>query len=149
MHLRHPLGRRTQERQRGSISPLMIGFCLVLLMLALGTYGVSKAFLYQRDLANAADGAALYAADAIDTGAIYAGGQRRLSPARVQAAVAQYLANQPHTIHVSGYDSSVTGADRLTARVTLHASMPVPFVDQLFSSASIPISATASARGLG
>lgn len=138
-----------RKRQRGSISPLMIGFCVVLLMLALGTFGVSKAFLYQRELANDADGAALYAADAIDTGAIYAGGGRRLDPALVQQAVSRYMANRPAgAIPITSAVGVVTGADNLTAQVTVRASMPVPFVNSLFPS-HVPISATASARGLG
>lgn len=60
--------------QDGQVAPLVIGMALVVLAVAGVATDVTHAFLLRRSLQNAADGAALEGAGAIDTGAYYASG---------------------------------------------------------------------------
>jgi Flp pilus assembly protein TadG len=82
--------------ERGSITPLVIGFGTVILLLIVVVIDASKAFLYQRALHAVADGAALAATNGIDTSAIYEGGivdnRVILSRALAQEKVSEYMA---------------------------------------------------------
>jgi uncharacterized membrane protein len=62
------------RRDEGSLTLLIIGYTLIAAVLIVVGIDVSKVFLAQRALSSAADAAALAGAQAVDRGAIYAGG---------------------------------------------------------------------------
>ena len=95
---------RRAEGEGGQALVLLIGLVvLVLLVLALG-WDTSYWFLGHRALANLADGAAVAAANDVDTRSWYLSGGRgvRVAQERARATVVGYLAG-------SGADSGVSG----------------------------------------
>ena len=104
-------GQRGPERgggglggERGQALVLLVGLVvLVLMVLALG-WDTSNWFLGHRALANLADGAAVAAANDVDTGTWYRSGGRsvRVAQERARATVVAYLAG-------SAGDSGVAG----------------------------------------
>jgi hypothetical protein len=98
--------------ESGQALVLLVGLVvLVLMVLALG-WDTSNWFLGHRALANLADGAAVAAANDVDTGAWYASGGRRVRVAqrRARATVAAYLAG-------SAGDSGVAGVELRSVQV--------------------------------
>lgn len=91
---------------------MTIGFFAVLGLLVAIVINVSGAYLERRELDNLADGAALAAADGLDTAAFYTGGEVTVDPAQAQRLVAQY---------VSGSDARIvsvtTTEDRIVVRL--------------------------------
>jgi hypothetical protein len=95
---------RTVEKEEGQALVLLIGLVvLVLMVLALG-WDTSNWFLGHRALGNLADGAAVAAANDVDTRAWYMSGGRSVQVAqeRARATVTAYLAG-------SAGDSGVRG----------------------------------------
>jgi Flp pilus assembly protein TadG len=64
----------SDDREEGSILILAIGFLVIAMLLVWAVLDASAVFLDRRDLADAADGAALDAAQEVDLDAIYAHG---------------------------------------------------------------------------
>jgi Putative Flp pilus-assembly TadE/G-like len=96
--------RRRDEAEDGQVLVLLVGLVvLVLMVLALG-WDASNWFLGHRALANLADGAAVAAANDVDTRTWYVSGGRsvRVAQERARATVVAYLAE-------SGGDSGVSG----------------------------------------
>ena len=88
----------------GQVLVLLIGLVvLVLMVLALG-WDTSNWFLGHRALANLADGAAVAAANDVDTGTWYRSGGRsvRVAEERARATVVAYLAGSAGDSGVSG-----------------------------------------------
>jgi uncharacterized membrane protein len=86
----------------GSTIPLVLGFFLIGLLMVAGAVLASDAYTEQRDLQSICDGAALAAANAVDSGA--ARTQRldeALPLAGVQRAVESYLTRDPDRAGVS------------------------------------------------
>lgn len=119
--------------QRGSVTPLIIGFAFVLLMTIAVVVDASAAFLRRQDLATLAEGAALQGADLGAEGEeVYSGGlgdePLRLTQASASAAVRAYLSS------VGAYDAhpglsvgvSVVGT-RVEVRLTASADFPLTF----------------------
>src|SRR5450759_2943831 len=102
--LRSALGRRTvdpAQRERGQISLLIIGFTVIALMLIIGGVDVTAVQLARPRMLDAADGAALDASDALDSGAAYSGGLRsavEISDASVRQGASPDVAVEPRTI---------------------------------------------------
>ena len=83
---------------------MIIGFALILGLLVTVVVAASRVFLFQRELSAMADGAALSAADGIDTSAIYAGnGVVRLDQVAATNLARSYLSD-------SGAGGQVPGA---------------------------------------
>lgn len=81
---------------RGSVTPLILGFFLIGLLVVAGAVLASDAFTKQRDLQSVCDGAAIAAANALDTGAARTQTLSGAVPlAGVQQASAAYLARDP------------------------------------------------------
>lgn len=78
------MSRRPPRADRGSVTPLVIGMVLCLLLLGCGVTAAGSAFLGQQRLRHLCDGAATVAAD---TGAVTG-----MSETGAAAAAAQYLA---------------------------------------------------------
>jgi uncharacterized membrane protein len=60
-------------RERGQLTPLLIGFVAIVLLAVVVVANASKAFLHRRSLASWADGAAIVAAQELAESAIYSG----------------------------------------------------------------------------
>ena len=130
---RQPDGRRTvagpAREEGGQALVLLIGLVvLVLMVLALG-WDTSNWFLGHRALANLADGAAVAAANDVDTRTWYASGGRSVLVAeeRARATVTAYLAGSAGDSGVAGVRLrsvevvSQQGGPEVTVRVTAPA----------------------------
>ena len=117
---------------RGQISILILGMSVIVLMLILGALGVTAAQIARIHLMDAADGAALDAADALATDTAYRHGVTdtvRVSDASVRQEAGHYLRRQPMPHGVTSWSLGPgTGSpDGRTAVVRLsgHAQIPV------------------------
>lgn len=124
--------RLVQEPERGQVSVLILGMCVIVLMLVLGGLGVTAAQIARIHLMDAADGAALDAADALARDAAYRQGVTdavRVSDASVRQEAGEYLRRQPLPEGVTSWSLGAgTGSpDGRTAvvRLTGHAQIPV------------------------
>lgn len=93
----------------GSTIPLVLGFFLIGLLVVAGAVLASDAYTEQRDLQSICDGAALAAANAVDSRAARTEKLDEALPlAGVQQAVERYLARDPGRSQVS-IRATVTG----------------------------------------
>lgn len=110
--------KRLRRGDDGTVLVLVLGFTMVLVLMVGVVVNVSAAVLARRAVASAADGAAVAAAQALDTEQLYANGlageRLPLSPAGAQQRVAAYgaqvAATQPGlrlTVTVAGGTASV------------------------------------------
>lgn len=84
-----------QGGDRGSVTPLVLGMVVCLLLLGAGVTAATSAFLDRQRLQNACDGAAAAAADAAEAGYYGTGGATRAG--RAGAAARDYLrVRSPH-----------------------------------------------------
>lgn len=121
MRLRGAVG----SDEAGQITVLTIGFLLILGLLVGVVVNASGAFLERQRLSSLADGAALAAADGLDSAAFYTGGEIRLDPAEAQRLAAAHLAasgEPPARIDVRLEGLTVTV--RLERRVGLALTPP-------------------------
>jgi len=102
-----PRPRRTRRRidlraEDGSVAPLILGFFLIGLLVVAGGVLASDAYTKQRELQSICDGAALAAANALDSRAARTEQLVGALPlAGVQQASQRYLARDPDRIGVS------------------------------------------------
>jgi uncharacterized membrane protein len=137
------------RRQRGAISPMIIGFALILGLLVTVVVAASRVFLFQRELSAMADGAALSAADGIDTGAIYSGnGQVRLDQVAATKLAGNYLSDSGAGGKFPGLATRVAIVAPTRVQVKLSAGCSIPLVSSVVRSATLPVSATAEAQSL-
>ncbi|WP_340540435.1 pilus assembly protein TadG-related protein [Nocardioides sp. GXZ039] len=119
--------------ERGSISPLIVGFAVILLLGVAMVVDVSQAFLQRQSLATLAEGAALRAADLAAEGEeVYSGGfgtdPLQLTPGRARAAVRGYLADVGAYSEHPGLRYSVTvSGDRVEVSITARVELPLTF----------------------
>ena len=141
-------------RERGQISVLILGMCTIVLMLILGGLGVTAAQISRIHLMDAADGAALDAADALARDAAYREGVPdtvRVSDATVRKEAADYLSGQPLPKGVSSWSLAAGSGtpDGRTAVVRLqgHAQIPVigPVLDAFSGGVTITVESRARA----
>ncbi|MGH3744653.1 MAG: pilus assembly protein TadG-related protein [Mycobacteriales bacterium] len=117
-------------RDGGTILILTLGFLLIAMSLAFAVVDASAVFLDRRDLAAAADGAALAAVQDIDVAAVYAHGAHGdlpLDAAGVDRAVrrfatANYPADRFPGWHFAG---EVSGPDTVVVHATRVVHLPV------------------------
>lgn len=125
----------------GHLLLLVAFFGVVLVVLAAVVVDASAAFLARRELASAADGAALAAAQHVDLDAYYAGNQEGddLPLADAQDTIAAYVPSGDTivTVDLSGDGTSIT--------VTLSRHVPLPFSPPGYGN-GIDVQATATAR---
>jgi hypothetical protein len=114
--------------ERGTATLMIIGFALVLAMMAAVLTDASAAYLQRQGLDTLADGAALTAADAGASGQeAYAGGldaDLRLDPATARAAVADYLRRVGAFTRYPGLTAAVS-VDSATQRVIVVVRAPI------------------------
>ncbi len=135
----------------GQLLVLILGFAVVAGLLVTVVTNASRVFLYQRALSSAADGAALAAAQSVDTAAIYRGGADEtlpLDPAAVDAAVSSYLGDAGVAERLPGLAVATTATDgSTTVTVTLTARLELAFLNAVSDqwAGGVPLSATARA----
>ncbi|MCE1178491.1 MAG: hypothetical protein LWW86_05600 [Micrococcales bacterium] len=134
----------------GQIGLLLLGLTTVAITLILVTAAITSAHLTRMRLLDAADGAALDAADSLDT-SIYAGGLREavaLSDGSVAEAASNYLAARPVPPSMLAWEVAPgTGSpDGQTAVVRITGTAEVPFVGSLLEAAGTTVTITVESR---
>lgn len=112
---------RPRAADRGSVTPLVIGMVLCLLLLCAGVTAATSAFLAHQRLQNACDGAAAAAADAVGIG---------LSPDAAADAAATSVAARAAEDYLRVRSPEVSAAAQAsggTVRLTCRASADVTF----------------------
>ncbi len=119
------------SRDSGQVTLLVLGFTLVAAMLIVGTVAVTSVQLSRMRLLDAADGAALDAADSLDASA-YKGGLGRSVPVSeetVRSTAEAYLAARPLPVGMLGWQvASGTGSpdgQRAVVRLVGEADLPL------------------------
>ena len=143
--------RNSDERERGQISLLIIGFTVIALMLIIGGVDVTAVQLARARMLDAADGAALDASDALDSGAAYRGGLRsavEISDASVRESASQYLAVQPRPHGISSWVlADGTGSpDGQTAVIRLRGTADIPIAAAVLSAFGGSVNITVESR---
>lgn len=125
------LVRLRQDREQGRVLVLGAGLFALLALLVMGGVDVTAVQLARVQMIDAADAAALDAADAVDPGAIYRGGvgeQVALSDQSVRTDAAASLRRQQRPHQVTGW--AVIGGtgsdDGRTARVVVQGTVRPP-----------------------
>ena len=136
--------------ETGQVSLLVLGFSVVAILLILGTVAVTSVQLSRMRLLDAADGAALDAADSLDLGA-YAqglGSSVALSDATVRRTAVDYLAERPRPDSLLGWQVATgTGSpDGETAVVRVSGEARVPVVGGLLESLGGSVTITVESR---
>lgn len=91
------------ERERGQITVMVVGFFMVIGLLAVVVINASAAFLQRQELNNVADGAALAAADGLRRESIYRNGidaDAPIDPRLARELVGRYLADTGNVVAV-------------------------------------------------
>lgn len=113
------------RREDGTITVMVAGFFIVVGLLAVVVINSSAAFLQRQELNNAADGAALAAADGLRQAGIYRDGigdDAPLDPRRADALVGDYLRAAAATVENW---SVTTSDDKVQVRVSRSMQLPL------------------------
>jgi len=124
MRSRRPTGDET-----GSVTPMIIGFTLLLLMLGAVVVDASAAYLRRSGLSSVADGAALAGTEAVDTDRSYTSGlgaDPRLVEAQARAAVRTYLGDVGAHTRFPGLRVTGVVVTRDEVRVRVEAPLDLP-----------------------
>jgi hypothetical protein len=147
-------------RDRGSITPLIIGYAAIAIALVMIGVDVSKVFLAERALSSAADTAALAAAQGVDVASVYDGPGVRcgralpLDPRHAQALAADSVAAEAADLRhavvtLTGPRTTLQGGTvgvALSAQVALPFGRVVGWLDPALPDGRIPIHESAFAR---
>lgn len=131
--------------ERGSITPLIIGFAMVLVLLVAAVVDASAAFLRRQGMNSVADAAALAATDGLQGDQVYTHGlgeRAVIDPAAARRFVADYVASSGVRQRYPGFSYSVsTTADTVVVQVRSRLDLPlrVPGVGE-----AVPVSGTAA-----
>jgi hypothetical protein len=129
---------------------LFLGFVVVAILLILGTVAVTSVQLSRMRLLDAADGAALDAADSLDLGAYDQGlgGAVALSDSTVRGTCVDYLARRPRPASLLDWQvASGTGSpDGETAVVRISGAARVPLVGGLLEAVGGSVTITVESR---
>ena len=141
---------RREGAESGQVTLLILGYTAVVILLILGTLAVTSVQLSRMRLLDAADGAALDAADSLDVGA-YSRGLRdavALSNATVKDTARGYLAERPRPPSMLDWAVAAgTGSpDGQTAVVRLTGRAEVPAVGGLLESLGGSVTITVESR---
>lgn len=130
---------------------LIIGLFSVCLLLVIGGVDVTATQIARTRLLDAADSAALDAADALDEQAAYTAGigpSVRVSTATVREAAARNIAARPKPVGISDWATvSGTGSpDGRTAVVVLEARTTLPFTGGILAALGGSVTITVEGR---
>lgn len=142
--------RGNQGHEAGQVTLLVLGFTVVVILLVLGTIAVTSVQLSRMRLLDAADGAALDAADSLAVGAYSGGlgGAVPLSDATVTQTARSYLAERPRPPSMLGWAVAPgTGSpDGETAVVRLSGQAEVPVVGGVLEALGGSVTITVESR---
>ena len=145
------LGYARDQRERGQISLLILGFTIIALMLIVGAVDVTAVQLARTRLLDAADSAALDASDALDSRSAYGGGLRSavaISNDSVLQSAAQYLAVQPRPHGISSWvlvDGTGT-PDGQTSVIRLRGTADIPIAASVVAAFGGSVDITVESR---
>ena len=132
------------------MSLLVLGFSVIAILLIMGTVAVTSVQLSRMRLLDAADGAALDAADSLDLGAYHQGlGESvAVDDSTVRRTAVDYLAQRPRPESLLGWQvASGTGSpDGETAVVRIAGEARVPLVGGLLKSVGGSVTITVESR---
>lgn len=115
--------------ERGSVTPLIIGFAVVVALLVAVVVDASAAYLRRQGLDSAADAAALAATDGIQGEEVYTRGLGRraeIDPVAARQYVADYLARTGVRQRYPGLDYDVsTTADHVVVHLEAPLRLPL------------------------
>jgi len=142
--------RNEQGRESGSVTLVVLGFCLLLLTALAGVAAASSVYVTRRALSSIADGAAVAGADAVRESDVLGGASSedlRLDGPAAQAAAAR-------AIELSGAGSSLDdfawsgqlGAGDREVVVTTSATADIPLATSLFGR-GVTVTVTSRATG--
>jgi hypothetical protein len=119
----------TPRDERGSVTPLIIGFAVVVALLVAVVVDASAAYLRRQGLDSAADSAALAATDGIQGEDVYVNGlgkRAEIDPAAARRYVEDYFASSGIRRRFPGLDYSVdTTADTVVVRIATPMDLPL------------------------
>ena len=131
--------------ERGSVTPLIIGFAVVVAMLVGAVVDASAAFLRRQGLDSAADAAALAATDGVQGEEVYTHGlgeRAEIDAASARRFVAAYVEGSGLRGRFPGLEYTVsTTADTVVVRLATPLDLPFRIGDV---GADVRVSATAS-----
>ena len=136
---------KRQHTEAGSVTPLIIGFAVVVAMLVAVVVDASAAYLRRQGLNSAADAAALAATDGIQGEEVYTHGlgkRAEIDPVAARRYVADYFESSGIRQRFPGLDYSVqTTANTVVVRIVAPTDLPlhVPGVGT-----NVPVSGTAA-----
>lgn len=131
----------------GSVTPLILGFFLIGLLMVAGAVLAGASFSSQRDLQSICDGAAIAAANSLDSAAARTQPLAGALPlAQVQRSAADYLARDPSRATVR-IRATLT-ADGQTVLADCRQHVKLAFEAVIGRRGGIEEHATASARGV-
>jgi hypothetical protein len=141
---------RRANGERGQVTILILGYTVIAILLIMGAAAVTSAQLSRVRLLDAADGAALDAADSLDLGVYDAGlgDAVAVSDATVRDTATRYLAERPLPPGMNGWVvAGGTGSpDGETAVVRLTGEADLPFVGSLLHRLGGSITITVESR---
>ena len=113
----------------GQTAVLIIGFAVVAVLMVAVVVDASAAYLRRSGLDSVADGAALAAADGIESSQVYRGrlgARARIDPLLARRFVADYLRQTGAAGRFPGLSYSIeTGTDRVVVHVTSPLDLPL------------------------
>jgi Putative Flp pilus-assembly TadE/G-like len=135
-----------ENDERGSIIPLILGFCLLALLFISGAVALSDVFTQQRSLQSVCDGAAVYAANKVDPGALHGTGasSNSLPLADASQQVAVYLRRDARRTRVEPVVQ--IAPDGVTVEVTCREHNDVAFGFVILHAHGVDQTARSSAR---
>jgi Flp pilus assembly protein TadG len=140
-----------EQRERGQISLLILGFTIIALMLVIGAVDVTAVQLARARLLDAADSAALDASDSLDNRSAYDGGLRsavEISNDSVRRSATQYLAAAPRPHGISSW-AMVDGTgspDGQTAVIRLRGAVDIPIAAKVVAAFGRSVDITVESR---
>lgn len=117
--------------ESGQLTPLVIGFAVIVVLLVAVVANASNAFLHRRSLASWADGAATAATQQVAEQVVYAGPLGDTLPIaedEARAAVLDYVARHGLTERFDQFAVVIVDVDGATGAVTVEFSARVPLV---------------------
>jgi hypothetical protein len=136
--------------EAGQVTLLVLGFSIVAILLIVGTVAVTSVQLSRMRLLDAADGAALDAADSLDLGAYRDGlGEAvAVNDATVRGTAAKYLAERPRPESMLAWQVAPgTGSpDGQTAVVRISGQADLPLVGGLLDTLGGSVTITVESR---
>jgi len=119
---------RTASDERGQVTVMILGFLVLVVLVAVVVVDASAAYLHRQSLSALADGAALAAADGVQGRQVYAGGLgdvAQIDPDVARRHVDAYLRSTGALQEYPGLRCGVSG-DADSVRVHLSAVLDLP-----------------------